>query len=121
MDTVKNLIEVLPKNERDFLLNNESLMCSTYNKLLYVKKHKTTEIIKAKNSYERRFIHIISEILGLYHVRCIIQNPNFYCREEGTERFCIIIGVKVSVHPLPLTKKDRIHRKKDLFNQDHLM
>ena len=79
------------------------------------------KIIICKNSYERRFVHILANSLGLYHNRHIEYDKkmfeNFfdyqckckYCWEIAGKK-SLIINVKVSTKPPLLSKKDKKHQ-----------
>ena len=95
-------------------------METTYNELLQkIKDQKSTEIILCKNSYERRIVHTIANELGLYHSRHGDWSDHFkkyrdyqetVDKYDGREHYKIV-GVKVSVNPLPLSKKDKLHQR----------
>ena len=117
---LKNL--PLPKDEIKFLTENESLTTYFFNQLNDVINKNEEKIILCKNSYERRFVHILSNALGLYHNRHIERDKKMfdnvfdyqckckYCWEIAGKK-SLIINVKVSPHLLPLSKKDIIHQK----------
>jgi len=108
----------LSNDEISFLNENIFLKDYFYDLLLNIKNNNETKIIICKNSYERRFVHILAISLGLYHSRYgdwsdffkkyrdYQENVNKY---DGLEHYKIV-GVKVSTKPLPLSKKDKKHQ-----------
>ena len=108
--------------EVSFLNENIVLKDYFYDLLLNIKNSNETTIIICKNSYERRFVHILAISLGLYHNRHIECDKkmfdNFfdyqckckYCWEIAGKK-SLIINVKVSTKPLLLSRKDKIHQE----------
>ena len=86
-----------------------------YNLLLKIKNNNETKVILCKNSYERRFVHILATSLGLYHSRYGDWSDWFKKYRDYQERVdnidgqehYKIVGVKVSTKPLHLSKKDK--------------
>jgi hypothetical protein len=103
---------------------NENIVLKDYfyDLLINIKNSNETKIIICKNSYERRFVHILAISLGLYHSRHIEYDKkmfdNFfdyqckckYCWEIARKK-SLIINVKVSTKPLLLSRKDKKHQK----------
>ena len=109
----------LSTNELYFLNENIGLKDYFYDLLLHIKNSNETKIIACKNSYERRFVHIVAIGLGLYHARYgdwsdwykkhrDYQEP--VDKIDGQDHYKIV-GVKVSTQPLRLTRKDKNHQK----------
>ena len=114
----KNETAKLSDDNINFLNENIFLRDYFYNLLLNVKNNNETKIILCKNSYERRFVHILAISLGLYHSRygdwsCWFKKHRDYQEKvdsiDGKEHYKII-GVKVSDKPLYLSKKDKKHQ-----------
>jgi hypothetical protein len=59
----------LSNDEVSFLNENIVLKDYLYDLLLNIKNSNETKIILCKNSYDRRFVHILAISLGLYHSR----------------------------------------------------
>lgn len=106
-------------NDEDIFLNeNIFLKDYFYNLLLNIKNNDETKIILCKNSYERRFVHILAIKLGLYHSRHGDWNDFFLKTRDYQEsinnidgqEYYKIVGVKVSTKPLQLSKKDKKHQ-----------
>ncbi len=102
-------------DEVNFLNENIFLRDHFYNLLSNVKNNRDTKVILCKNSYERRIVHILAISLGLYHSRYGDWNMWFkkyrnYLERvdniDGQEHYKIV-GVKVSLNPLHLSKKDK--------------
>jgi hypothetical protein len=108
----------LSNDEVRFLNENIVLKDYFYDLLLNIKNSNKTKIIICKNSYERRFVHILANSLGLCHSRYgdwsdffkkyrdYQENVNKY---DGLEHYKIV-GVKVSTKPLHLSRKDKKHQ-----------
>lgn len=108
----------LTNDEVSFLNENIVLKDYFYDLLINIKNSNETKIILCKNNYERRFVHIIANGLGLYHSRYgdwsdffkkyrdYQENVDKY---DGQEHYKIV-GVKVSTTHLPLSKKDKKHQ-----------
>ena len=116
----------LPDDELQFLNEDVSLRDHFYSILINIKNNDKPQItnIFCKNSYERRFVHILAHSLGLYHSRllcklfardCQCNHPwrtfNGYC--------CKLAGVKVSNVPIELSKKDKYHQKFTIQKMEH--
>jgi hypothetical protein len=111
----------LSNDEVSFLNENIVLKDYFYDLLINIKNSNETKIIICKNSYERRFVHILAISLGLYHNRHIEYDKkifdNFfdyqckckYCWEIAGKK-SLIINVKVSTKPLLLSRKDKKHQ-----------
>lgn len=103
----------------NFLNENIKLRDYFYNLLLKIKNNDETKIIFCKNSYERKFVHILANYLGLYHARYGDWDDWFKKHRDYQEKIdridgqnhYKIIGVKLSTRPLHLTKKDIKHQK----------
>ena len=112
----------LSNDEVSFLNENIVLKDYFYDLLINIKNNNETKIITCKNSYERRFVHILANSLGLYHSRHIEYDKKMFekffdyqckCKEycwEIAGKKSLIINVKVSTKPLPLSRKDKIHQ-----------
>ena len=109
----------LSNDEVNFLNENIFLKDYFYNLLLKIKNNDEEKVILCKNSYERRFVHILATSLGLYHSRYGDWSDWFkkyrdYQEKvdniDGQEHYKIV-GVKVSTKPLHLSKKDKKHQK----------
>ncbi len=110
----------LTKNEIDFLNKNKILTNQFLIELMKVKNDCVDKIIICNNSYERRIVHLLSISLNLYHCRYGDWSDeykriwkNTYEKADkidGLEHYKII-GVKVSIKPLNLSKKDKYHQK----------
>ena len=108
----------LSNDEVRFLNENIVLKYYFYDLLLNIKNSNETKIIICKNSYERRFVHILANSLGLCHSRYGDWSDFFKKYRDYQEKIYNyngqehykIIGVKVSTKPLPLSKKDKIHQ-----------
>jgi hypothetical protein len=108
----------LSNDEVQFLNENIFLKDYFYGLLQNIKNSDKTEIIICKNSYERRFVHILAVRLGLYHsrhgdwsdffkkYRDYQENVNKW---DGQKHYKIV-GVKVSTKPLLLCRKDKKHQ-----------
>lgn len=105
--------------ELDFLDTNIPLKDYFYDLLSNIKNNNKIEIILCKNSYERKFVHLLASSIGLYHSRHCDWSEEFkrhrdyqekIYKIDGQEHYKII-GVKVSSAPLQLSKKDKIHQK----------
>ena len=113
------MFDNLPNDEVNFLNENILLRDYFYNLLLNIKSNNKTEVILCKNSYERRFVHILAISLGLYHSRHGDWSDFFKKYRDYQERVdnidgqehYKILGVKVSTQPLRLSKKDKKHQK----------
>ena len=113
------MFDNLPNDEVNFLNENILLRDYFYNLLLNIKSNNKTEVILCKNSYERRFVHILAISLGLYHSRYGDWSDFFKKYRDYQERVdnidgqehYKILGVKVSTQPLRLSKKDNKHQK----------
>ena len=90
-----------------------------YNLLLNIKNNDEPKVILCKNSYERRFVHILATSLWLYHSRYGDWSDWFKKYRDyqeivddiyGQEHYKMV-GVKVSTQPLHLSKKDKKHQK----------
>lgn len=115
-----NLNVIIPPNELIFLNENISL-CNHFLQLLLNAKQNNKDkptIILCKNSYERRFVHVLAKGLGLYHARHGDWDEWFKKYRDwqenvdsidGQEHYKIV-GVKVSTKPLHLTRKDVRHQ-----------
>ena len=108
----------LSNNEVSFLNENNLMKDYFYDLLLNIKNSDETKIIICKNSYERRFVHILANSLGLYHTRYGDWSDWFknhrdhqenVDRLDGQEHYKIV-GVKVSTKSLPLSRKDKNHQ-----------
>lgn len=108
----------LPQDDIKFLNENIFLRDYFYNLLLNVKDNDETKVILCKNSYERRFVHILSNSLSLYHSRYGDWSDWFkkfrdYQEKidniDGQEHYKIV-GVKVSTKPILLSKTDKKHQ-----------
>ena len=108
----------LSKDEFSFLNENIVLKDYFYDLLLNIKNNNETKIIMCKNSYERRFVHVLAISLGLYHSRYgnwsdFFKKYRDYQEKiynyDGQEHYKIV-GVKVSTNPLPLSRKDKKHQ-----------
>lgn len=113
------MVDNLSNDESNFLNENIFLKDYFYNLLLNIKNNNETKVILCKNSYERRFVHILATSLGLYHSRYgdwsdLFKKYRDYQEEvdniDGQEHYKIV-GVKVSTYPLHLSKKDKKHQK----------
>ena len=62
----------LSNDEVRFLNENIVLKDYFYDLLLNIKNSNKTKIIICKNSYERRFVHILANSLGLCHSRYMV-------------------------------------------------
>ena len=109
----------LSNDEVSFLNENIVLKDYFYDLLLNIKNNNETKIIICKNSYERRFVHILAISLGLYHSRYGDWRDWFKKHRDyqenidkidGQEHYKIV-GVKVSTKHLPLSKKDKKHQR----------
>jgi hypothetical protein len=58
------MIDNLSNDEVNFLNENIFLKGYFYNLLLNIKNNDETKVILCKNSYERRFVHILANNLG---------------------------------------------------------
>ena len=108
----------LSNDEVSFLNENIVLKDYFYDLLINIKNSNEPKIIICKNSYERRFVHILANSLGLCHskygdqsdffkkYRDYQENVNKY---DGLEHYKIV-GVKVSTKPLHLSRKDKKHQ-----------
>jgi len=112
------MFDNLPNSEVNFLNENIFLRDYFYNLLLDIKNNDETKVVLCNNSYERRFVHILSISLGLYHSRYGDWNEKFkkfrdYQEKvdsiDGQEHYKIV-GVKVSTKPLKLSKTDKKHQ-----------
>ena len=99
----------LSNDEVMFLNENTLLKEHFYNLLLNIKNNNETKIIICHNSYERCFVHILANSLGLYHSRYGDWSDWFKKhrdhQETDSQNHYKIIGVKVSTNPIQLTKK----------------
>ena len=109
----------LSNDEVSFLNENIVLKDYFYDLLLNIKNSNETKIILCKNSYERRFVHILAISLGLYHSRYSDWSDWFkkyrdyqetVDKLDGQDHYKIV-GVKVSTKPLLLSRKDKIHQE----------
>lgn len=117
----------LPQNLLDeemmFLSEDVNKTNYFYKLLVSIKESNTTTIIKCENSYERRIVHILAEILKLYHCRfgewderCLhVKDPRETVDSEDGKEYYRINGVKISNMPLKLTKKDKQHQKYTIY------
>lgn len=119
--SIKRDIELLDKSQRRILSN--------INILIYMKrtKHVTTKEILCRNSYERKIIHKISELLGFYHTKYVDKSniitkcmkdevccPGSDCRKiEVKEEY--LSGVLVSKKEIP--KQEDIDEVKTPFKR----
>ena len=108
----------LCNDEINFLNENICLRDKFYNLLLNIKNNDETKIILCENSYERRFVHILSISLGLCHSRYGDWSDLFKKYRDhqenvdsidGKEHYKIV-GVKVSTKPIHLSKNDKRHQ-----------
>lgn len=108
----------LSNDEIIFLNEDIFLRDKYYNLLLNIKNNDKTKVVLCKNSYERRFVHILSISLGLYHSRYGDWSEWFKKYRDwqgkvdsidGKEHYKIV-GVKVSTKPIHLSKKDKRHQ-----------
>ncbi len=112
------MLNHLSNDEINFLNEDISLKDKFYNLLLNVKNNDETKVILCKNSYERRFVHILSIGLGLYHSRHGDWSDWFKKHRDYQEKIDSfdgkehykIVGVKVSTKPIYLSKKDKRHQ-----------
>ncbi len=96
-----NIINNLSNDEIMFLNENILLKEHFYNLLLNVKNNNETKIIICYNSYERRFVHILANSLGLYHSKYGDWSELFKQHQEtNSQDHYKIIGVKVSTNPI---------------------
>jgi len=108
----------LSNDEINFLNENIFLRDKFYNLLLNIKNNDETKIVLCKNSYERRFVHVLSNSLDLHHSRYGDWSEWFKKHRDyqenvdnidGQEHYKIV-GVKISTKPLHLSKKDKKHQ-----------
>jgi hypothetical protein len=108
----------LSDDDVNFVNENIFLRDHFYSLLLNIKNYNETKLILCKNSYERRFVHILSNALGLYHSRYgdwsywFKKNRDYQEKIDsldGQEHYKIV-GVKVSTNSLQLSKKDKKHQ-----------
>ena len=113
------MVDNLSNDEVNFLNENIFLKDYFYNLLLNIKNNDETKVILCKNSYERRFVHILATSLGLYHseygdwsdwFKKYRDYQEIVDNIDGQEHYKIV-GVKVSTKPLHLSKKDKKHQK----------
>jgi len=105
--------EIIFLNENIFLRNK------FYNLLLTIKNNDETKVVLCNNSYKRRFVHILSNSLGLYHSRYGDWSEWFKKYRDWQEKVDSIngqehyriVGVKVSTKQIHLSKIDKIHQK----------
>jgi len=101
-----------------FLNENISLRNYFYNLLLNIKNNDETKVISCKNSYERRFVHILSNGLSLYHSRYgdwsdwFKKNRDYQEKVDSIDgqKHYKIVGVKVSTKSHQLSKTDKKHQ-----------
>ena len=112
------MFDDLSNDEINFLNEDIFLKDKYYNLLLNIKNNDETTIVLCKNSYERRFVHMLSVSLGLYHSRYGDWSELFKKYRDlqekvdsvdGKEHYKIV-GVKVSTKPIQLSKKDKKHQ-----------
>jgi len=127
-EQLEHRLGFLPNDEMKFLIKNVDLTKYIYMNLHKIKTKSGSIILKCRNSYERRFVHIVSHALGLYHARhgewtksSLSFDGQCSCRtcwsDYGKVSFRIV-GVRVSSEPLQLSRKDIYHQKetKKTFN-----
>jgi hypothetical protein len=134
---MEELIKTLPKEEINFLLNenNKELTNYFYNKLYEVKLNNLEKIITCENSSQRKIVHILSQLLSLNHAKYYKWNQSWkkdfdfqcackYCYDSVKDKFhCEVLGVKVSTQSLDLCKKDKQQQKRfnKVYNNYNLM
>jgi hypothetical protein len=85
---------------------------------------KPEHIVVCKNGFERKIVHMLCDVLDLYHMKYFERDDSWtkhiscqdlsctFCYKTAKGMFhCNVIGVKVSSVPLVLYKKDIKHKK----------
>ena len=121
---MEELIKNIPPEEAEFITINSERAKYFYDKVIDIKKNnKLDQFIRCIGRRDRKFIHIFSSLLGLYHSSHAACEPDLskydclgddcsYCRKKaGFDRYRVI-GVNVSTEPIKIRKIDKKQQKK---------